>query len=90
MALTTRQAAIEAAKIETLFELVPDTPEIYPEWQRLVETHYVSGLPVHDARLVAVMAVHNLSHILTFNARHFRRYSHINVVEPEEFKSQIS
>ncbi|MCG6133823.1 MAG: hypothetical protein MET45_04030 [Nostoc sp. LLA-1] len=30
---------------------------------------------VHDARLVAVMCVHGLTHILTFNISDFTRYS---------------
>ena len=39
---------------------------------------------VHDARLVAAMLVHKLTHILTFNSDDFRRYSEIIVVNPKQ------
>lgn len=61
--------------IERLFPLLPDTSAIYPEWRRLVETYDVSGVQVHDARLVAVMKAHELTHILTFNTTDFTRYA---------------
>jgi hypothetical protein len=39
---------------------------------------------VHDARLVAVMRVHSLTHILTFNTTDFIRYPAITVVHPRD------
>ncbi|MEI6442036.1 MAG: hypothetical protein WCO29_02610 [Nostocales cyanobacterium ELA583] len=33
------------------------------------------GVNVHDARLVAVILAHGLTHILTFNISDFKRYS---------------
>jgi predicted nucleic acid-binding protein len=70
--------------IERLFPLLPDTPAIYPEWRRLVVTYSVSGVQVHDARLVAIMKVNGLTHILTFNINDFTRYATegIVVVDP--------
>jgi hypothetical protein len=45
----------------------------------------VSGSKVHDTRLVAFMLVHQLSHILTFNVKDFRRFNHkIIPVSPKE------
>ena len=79
-----QRAALAIQRLEATFLLAPDTLNIYPEWRRLVDAHQVSGLPVHDARLAAVMVVHGISHILTFNARHFRRYPHVTVVEPQD------
>jgi hypothetical protein len=43
---------------------------------------YQLGKNAHDARLVAAMRVHGLTHLLTFNAQDFRRYPGINVVTP--------
>lgn len=40
------------------------------------------GVNVHDARLVAAMLVHGLTHILTFNISDFARYSEITAVHP--------
>jgi predicted nucleic acid-binding protein len=42
----------------------------------------VSGRQVHDARLVAAMKVHNVTHLLTFNTDDFKRFSEIMVVNP--------
>ena len=59
------------AGFETLFPVLPDTPDIYPAWKALVQAAGTTGKQVHDARLAAVCFVHNVSHILTFNTRHF-------------------
>jgi len=58
------------------------TDDVYPEWRRLVVTHGVSGKKAHDARLVAAMTVNRITHILTFNADDFARYTGINVIDP--------
>ena len=63
--------------VETLFELLPDVPGIHDEWRRLVRAYGVSGVQVHDARLVAAMRVHGISHILTLNDADFERYAGI-------------
>jgi len=54
----------------------------------LVVTFNVSGVQVHDARLVALMKVNVISHILTFNVGDFARYSSegIVAVAPETIK----
>ena len=61
--------------VERLFPLLPDKPEIYREWKRLVHTVGVSGIQVHDARLVAVMLANGIENILTFNGGDFARYA---------------
>jgi len=40
----------------------------------------VSGVQVHDARIVAAMLVHQVTHISTFNASDFARYSSIGII----------
>jgi len=40
------------------------------------------GKPSHDARLVAAMLAHGVTHILTFNDTDFRRYAGITPVVP--------
>ena len=60
--------------IERLFPVLPDSFEIYQEWRRLVVVFRVSGVQVHDARLVASMKVNAISHILTLNVGDFKRY----------------
>ncbi|MCG8349956.1 MAG: PIN domain-containing protein [Chloroflexales bacterium] len=60
--------------LERLFPILPEVPNIYPEWRRIVVAFGVAGVQVHDARLVAVMRAHGVSHILTFNDTDFARY----------------
>jgi hypothetical protein len=55
-------------------------PEIYAEWRRLVVTFGVSGVQVHDARLVAAMNVNRITHILTLNTADFIRYASEGIV----------
>ena len=73
-------------RLERLFPLLPDSPDVYPVWRRLVVDHRVSGVQVHDARLVATMLVHDVTHILTFNTQDFTRYAPegIIAVDPSE------
>lgn len=74
--------AMELARIKNIFELLPETPAIYPVWESLVLQHRVVGKPAHDARLVAAMRVHGLTTILTFDRSGFSRYDGIEVVHP--------
>jgi predicted nucleic acid-binding protein len=70
--------------LERHFFLLPDTPAIYPQWKNLVVAHSVSGIQVHDARLIAIMKVYGITHLLTFNVKDFSRYQDITVVTPED------
>jgi predicted nucleic acid-binding protein len=66
--------------IERLFPLLPDSPLIYRQWRQLVVSRGVSGVQVHDARLVAAMMVHGVTHILTINTTDFARYADQGIV----------
>jgi predicted nucleic acid-binding protein len=66
--------------IERLFPLLADAPAIYPAWRKIVVDFGVSGVQVHDARLVAAMRVYDIAHILTFNTSDFARYTKIGIV----------
>ena len=67
-------------RLERLFPLLPDSPAMYPEWKRLVVNYRVLGVQVHDARLVAAMLIHDVTHILTFNTQDFTRYAPEGIV----------
>jgi predicted nucleic acid-binding protein len=71
LGLSLPDAEAKAADAEAIFPLMPDTPDIYPKWKALVQALGVVGKRVHDARLVAVCHVHALTHLMTFNVRHF-------------------
>lgn len=68
--------------IENRFRLVPDSPSIHEQWKQLVTDYGVGGASVHDARLVATMNFHHISHVMTLNSRDFIRYPHITVFTP--------
>ena len=71
----------ELEKIERLLAVLPDSPAVYSEWKRLVVRHGVMGVKVHDAKLVAMMNVHGIRRILTFNTDDFLRYG-VEAVHP--------
>ena len=81
--LLPREADERAQRVERAFTLLPEKELIHPEWRRLVLGHAVSGAQVHDARLVAAMHVHGVTHLLTLNVRDFARYPGITVVHPQ-------
>lgn len=78
------EADAELQRIEQFFPLLPDMPTIHTEWRQLVVTVGVSGVQVHDARLVAVMRAHGITHLLTFNVPDFRRFPGITVMHPQD------
>lgn len=63
----------QATKFESMFPLLAETPDVFPAWKTLVHSAGVIGKQVHDARLAAVCHVHSVTHVLTFNVRHFTR-----------------
>lgn len=84
LGLTPAEASYEVDRIRSFFRFAEDTPAIFDEWLRLVREAGVSGVKVHDARLVAVMRAHGLTHLLTLNPQDFARYTGISVVEPRQ------
>jgi predicted nucleic acid-binding protein len=80
--LTVAETSRAARLIERLFTLLPDNPDIHTEWRRIVVAHSVQGVQIHDARLVAGMYVHGITHILTLNPTDFSRYPSISAVHP--------
>ena len=83
LGLSVAETDVEVTRLKNLFALVPDTPEIFSEWERIVRQYQVSGKQVHDARLVAAMKVHGLQNLLTFNDGDFKRFTEITAVNPQ-------
>jgi len=73
----------EVRRLIDQFPLLPDTPAIFAEWLHLVSQRRVAGKQVHDARVVALMHAHQITHLLTFNVGDFVGYG-IIAVSPEE------
>lgn len=68
--------------VEARFRLLPDSLTVHQQWRKLLIDYGISGVQVHDARLVAAMHVHNVKRILTFNTRDFERFKNIEAVHP--------
>jgi predicted nucleic acid-binding protein len=86
--LTPAEAADELAELETMLTLLVDSRSVYARWLELVKTYRVSGVQVHDARLVACMLAAEVSHLLTLNGADFARYGDlITVVHPRDLLS---
>lgn len=73
LALSRAEAEAKAAAYEASFPLLAETPDVFPAWQALVSAVGVIGKQVHDARLVAICHVYGVTHLLTFNGKHFVR-----------------
>jgi predicted nucleic acid-binding protein len=80
--LSPAEADAEISRLEKLYPVFQDSPAIYAEWRRIVAAHHVLGKNAHDARLVAAMIVHGITHILTFDASHFSRFPGIVALDP--------
>jgi len=77
----------EIDRLQAQFPLLEETADVLRHWVALVSTAHVVGRRVHDARLVAVMLAHGITHVLTFNAHDFRQFPMITVVTPSDLTS---
>jgi predicted nucleic acid-binding protein len=83
LGMTTAEADAELVKLgPPLFRLLLDERAIYGSGRELVTRFSVEGKQAHDARLVAAMQRHGLTHLLTFNTADFQRYPGIRVLDP--------
>lgn len=80
--LSPKEADRAARFFEEKLRLLPDSLAVHEEWRRLLVAYGVSGVRVHDARLVAAMLAHGIKRILTFNDKDFARYPDIEAVHP--------
>jgi predicted nucleic acid-binding protein len=80
--------SVERAKrrlevIERFCQVVTEDQDSYRIWKKLIVAHGLTGVGVHDARLVAIMQSRGISTIVTLNERDFRRYEGITVLTPQ-------
>ena len=67
-------AESESARFQRLFQLLPETPALFPAWETIVHAHGVIGKQVHDARLAAICQLFTVPYVLTFNGGDFKRF----------------
>jgi predicted nucleic acid-binding protein len=75
LGLTAFAAEGLALTFEGAFQLLEESPAIFPAWKALVQGLAVVGKQVHDARIVAVCHVYAVKQILTFNIAHISQMS---------------
>jgi predicted nucleic acid-binding protein len=81
LGLTIEETEANVLAFKSVFPTLRDERGILE--QKLVAAHRVQGKPTHDARLVAAMERHGLSHLLTFNTKHFPRFGAVQILDPE-------
>lgn len=73
----------EVQQLLARFPSLEETPQIFSRWLSYVMLHRITGRRVHDARLIAVMLVHGITHLLTFNTDDFISIEGIVIVHPQ-------
>ncbi len=82
---TAEETEAELSVVEHGMSLLAESEATYREWRRLVVRYRVSGVHVHDARLVATMHVHGVEHLLTLDTADFTRFKDlITVIAPSD------
>ena len=82
--LSPQEASEQIRSIERRVSLLPESERVYEIWKRLLLVHGVRGVQVHDAHLAAVLAVHDVTHLLTLNGKDFKRFPSLISVHPAE------
>lgn len=75
-------ADAELAALERLFPVLDDPTGLYGAWRATVVANNCKGKPAHDARYVAAMRVHRVTHILTFNTADFVGFPGLVALDP--------
>ena len=84
LGMSVQWAAAQLVRIKRFFTVLTEASQGLAEWERLVIQHQVSGKKAHDARLVAAMRLHGITHVLTFNVDDFARYPCVIALHPQD------
>jgi len=67
------------------FPLLDETPAVLDRWFEVVERCQVAGKHAHDARLAALLLVHGIPQLLTFNTSDFPQNWGVAAAHPIQF-----
>jgi predicted nucleic acid-binding protein len=81
---TPEQTRSRIDEICNRFPMLEDTSQIFTNWLDLVTNRKVKGKRAHDARIIAAMLAHGITHILTLNPSDFAISSSITIVRPQD------
>lgn len=80
--LSIEQTERKANLIQKYFEILPDTFQTFTEWRKIVSDYKVSGVQVHDAKLVASVNIHKVEYLVTLNEKDLKRFS-VKIINPK-------
>jgi predicted nucleic acid-binding protein len=83
LGFTIEEPQTSLARLEAFFQILSEDATSYATWKTTLIDRRISGAQVHDARLAAVMRVHGIARIVTFNVSDFVRFPEIEAVHPE-------
>lgn len=84
LGFSTEQSLEDQRRILESAELLEDDSGVFDAWRDLVSKYEVIGKQAHDARLVAAMIRHGVTHLLTFNGQDFARFAEISILAPAD------
>jgi predicted nucleic acid-binding protein len=91
LGLSVADAAAILDVYQAEFVLLPETAALFAAWRAVLNSVEVLGKQAHDARLAAHCHVHAIDSLLTFNVRHFARFTSIGpglkLIEPAAFSN---
>lgn len=70
--------------LRSQFPLLHETADVFDRWVELVERCHVAGKRVHDARIAALLLVHGVQQLLTFNTADFPQHWGVDAVHPAQ------
>ncbi len=82
LGLSVAECMRELVNVESSFSLLDDKPTLFIEWKAVVTAFGCHGKVSHDARYVAAMQTHGVTHILSFNGNDFLRYPGLVLLDP--------
>lgn len=89
LGLSVERAAEDIEQVTSAHDVLVENAELFQVWRRIVTDYRVLGRQVWDARIAAIMQLHGIRHLLTFNTQDFRRFDFLKAWSPEEVDSLL-
>lgn len=87
LGLSIEETEAQIESIERRMSILDEDRRVYLAWRRLLVARNVRGVQVHDAHLAAVLEVHGVDHLLTFNGPDFKRFTNLSAVHPRDVQA---
>ncbi len=83
LGLTLEEATLDIQAYQQWFGVLHESDALFDMWWSTVQEYSVLGRQVWDARIAAVMRLHSIEHIVTFNTQDFQRYDFLQAWSPD-------